>query len=171
LDLKPSMLVWAEGPEKPKGKSRIDLHQADEFVIYTTPPSSAELHTALEIVKPKTIYLIAISPAAEKADEFLSRLAGMVKFAINQRGGKVKISELAVVTSHRETTIRLGLNWLAAGGHLIIKSEGDELQLAEGDGFPDQYLQRELFISIKGSLEETAAYRNFFTKAESKSLI
>jgi len=171
LDLKPSMLVWAEGPEKSKGKSRIDLHQADEFVIYTTPPSAVELHAALEIVKPKTVYLIAISPAAEKADEFLSRLAGMIKFAINQRGGKVKISELAVVTSYRETTIRLGLNWLAAGGHLIIKSEGDELQLAEGDGFPDQYLQRELFISIKGSLEETAAYRNFFTKAESKSLI
>ena len=47
-------LVWAEGADKSRGKSRFDLYQADEFAIYTTPPSPAELQKALEIVRPKT---------------------------------------------------------------------------------------------------------------------
>ena len=40
--LKVGMLIWAEGNDKAKGKSRFDLSEADEFAIYTTPPSSAE---------------------------------------------------------------------------------------------------------------------------------
>ena len=36
--LQPSTLVWAEGADKAKGKSRFELHQADELAIYTTPP-------------------------------------------------------------------------------------------------------------------------------------
>ncbi len=171
FNLQSSTLVWAEGPDKSKGKSRLELHQADDFAIYTTPPSPAELRAALETVKPKTIYLLAVSPAAEKTDEFLSRLAGMAKFAINQREGKVQVSELAVATANREVTIRLGLNWLAAGGHLIVEGDEDELHFVEGSGLPNQYLQRELYISINGLLEETASYRSFFTKAESKFII
>ena len=55
------VLIWAEGQDKTKGKSRFDLHPADEFAIYTTPPSSIELRAAIEVVKPKIIYLLAIS--------------------------------------------------------------------------------------------------------------
>jgi single-stranded-DNA-specific exonuclease len=163
-------LVWAEGMEKAKGKSRFDLYPADEFAIYTAPPSPKELREALEIVKPKTIYLFAVSPVNEKPDEFLSRLAGMAKFAINQRGGKVSVRELAVATAQREATIRLGLEWLAAGGHVKVQNEADEITLSAGDGIANQYLQRELYIAVKGLLEETAAYRNYFSRAEAESL-
>ncbi len=164
-------LVWAEGTEKAKGKSRFDLYQADEFAIYTTPPSPAELRAALEIVKPKTIYLIAISPLAEKTDEFLSRLAGMAKFAINQRGGKVSVLELAAATAQREVAIRVGLEWLGAGGHLKVEDEADEIKLSAGDSISNPYLQRELYVAVKGQLEETAAYRSYFSRADTKSLI
>ncbi len=163
-------LVWAEGSEKTKGKSRFELHQADEFVIYTTPPSPTELRAALETVKPKTIYLFAVDPPMEKADEFLSRLAGMAKYAINQRGGKVNIRELAAATAQREATIRLGLEWLGAGGHVRVRNEADEITLSAGDGIMNPYLQRELYIAVKGLLEETAAYRVHFTRAEAESL-
>ena len=67
------------------GNNRYALHKADEFAIWTTPPSPVELHDALEIVKPKLIYLIAINPTEEKVDEFLTHLAGLTKFAIRQR--------------------------------------------------------------------------------------
>ncbi len=166
----PALQIWAEGTDKAIGKSRFELHQADEFAIYTTPSSPAELHTALETVKPKTIYLFAISPTDEKTDGFLSRLAGMTKFAINQRGGKVIIHELASATAHRDATVRLGIEWLAAGGHLHIEGDEDELRLAKGDGIANQYLQRELYIAVKGLLEETAAYRTHFAKADPKTL-
>jgi len=165
-----SALIWAEGNDKAKGVNRFDLYPTDEFAIYTTPPSLAELRAALNVVKPKIIYLLAISPLTEKADEFLARLAGMLKFAMNQRGGKVSAKELATATAHREATIRLGLEWLAAGGHIKVEEENDELHLANGDGIANQYLQRELYLAVKGLLEETAAYRNHFVRADAKSL-
>ena len=165
-----STLIWAEGNDKAKGKSRFDLYPADELTIFTTPPSTLELRVALEVVKPKIIYLFGISPAAEKTDEFLSRLAGMAKFAINQRSGVIKISELATATAQREATIRIGLEWLGAGGHLKVEEENGELNLAIGDGISNPYLQRELYIAIKGLLEEAAAYRNHFTRADVESL-
>src|ERR1700690_3217030 len=139
--LQPSVLIWAEGSEKAKGKSRFDLRAADEFAIYTTPPSPAELSDALEVVKPRTIYLFAISPAAENTDAFLSRLAGMAKFVINQRGGKVSVREFATASAQREAAIRLGLEWLGAGGHLKVQGQHDELNLAIGEGIGNPFLQ------------------------------
>ncbi|HEX2696616.1 MAG TPA: single-stranded-DNA-specific exonuclease RecJ [Anaerolineales bacterium] len=168
--LKVGTLVWAEGSDKEKGMSRYDLHPADELAIYTIPPSPAELRAVLEIVAPKTIYLFAVAPTTEKTDEFLARLAGMAKFAINQRGGKVSPQELATSTAQREATIRIGLEWLGAGGHIKIQNDADEVRLSEGDGQSNPYLQRELYIAVKGSLEETAAYRTHFAKAEAESL-
>ena len=51
-----------------------------------------------------------------------------MKFAINQRGGKVNVKELATATAQREATISIGLEWLAAGGHLKVEDEADEIQ-------------------------------------------
>ncbi len=168
--LKVGRLIWAEGADKTKGANRFDLHLADEFAIYTTPPSPVELRAALEVVKPKIIYLFAVSPTTEKTDEFLSRLAGMMKFTINQHGGKVSVRELATATAQREATIRIGLEWLAAGGHIEVGKEANEITLSAGDGIANQYLQRELYIAVKGLLEETTAYRNYFSRADAKSL-
>ena len=43
-----------------------------------------------------------------------------------------------------------------------------KLNLANGDGIPNPYLQRELYIAVKGLLEETAAYRDYFSCAETR---
>ena len=101
-----------------------------------------------------------------------------MKFTINQRGGKVNIKELAAAAAQRETTIRLGLEWLEAGGHIKVRDEAesppllaDEISIiSEGDGIANPYLQRELYIAVKGLLEETAAYRNYFSRADAESL-
>jgi hypothetical protein len=176
--LSSSCLIWAEGSDKSRGKSRFDLHEADELAVWTTPPSPIELRNALETVKPRIIYLIAITPeehfskitGENKTDQFLSHLAGLTKFTINQRHGMVKISELAAVTAHREITVRLGLEWLSAGGHLSLEEEDGNYQIKAGEGEASLYLQRELYIVIKGLLEETAAYRAHFVRAEAKSI-
>jgi len=167
----PALQIWAEGSDKAKGKSRFELQEADEFVIWTTPPSSAELRAAVELVKPKKVYFFGVSPRAEKADEFLSRLAGMVKFIINQLGGKTTLEELAAATGQREGAIRLGLEWLAAGGHVSIAREEDAVLLSAGNGQLNQYLQRELYLAVKGILEETLAYRAHFARANVDSLL
>ena len=169
--LQAETLVWAEGADKAKGKSRFELQPADEFAIYTTPPSPTELRLALEIVKPKKVYLFGASPAAEKPDAFLTRLAGFAKYAINQKAGKVTVGELAVATGQRAGAIRLGLEWLAAGGHVSIQREEETVLLSTGNGESNQYLQRELYLAVKGILEETAAYRLHFQRAEPESLM
>jgi single-stranded-DNA-specific exonuclease len=164
-------LIWAEGADKAKGKSRFDLHQADEFAIYTTPPSPTELWTVLEIVKPKKIHVLGVSRTPARTDEFLSQLAGMVKYAINKKGGKVSVNELAVATAQRTSAVRIGLEWLAAGGHVAVVGEEDALLLSKGNGETNQYLQKELYVAVKGILEETAAYRAHFARADIKNLM
>ena len=167
----PALQIWAEGAYKAKGKNRFELQPADELAIYTAPPSSADLRTALETVKPRKVYLFGVSPEPEKADAFLARMAGLAKYAINQKGGKVSVAELAVATGQREGAIRLGLEWLVAGGHLSIQRDENTVQLSPGNHESNQYLQRELFLAVKGILEETAAYRAHFQRAEAASLI
>jgi hypothetical protein len=36
---------------------------------------------------------------------------------------------------------------------------------------PNQYLQKELYVAVKGILEETAAYRAHFARASVETLI
>jgi hypothetical protein len=115
--------------------------------------------------------LFGVSPAPEKPDAFLTRLAGLAKYVINQKGGKVTVGELAVVTGQREGAIRLGLEWLVAGGHVSIQREDETVVLSPGNGESNQYLQRELYIAVKGILEETTAYRAHFQRAEPGSLM
>lgn len=165
------MLVWAEGADKTKGKNRFELQPADELAIYSAPPSSADLRAALEKVKPTRVYLFGVSPEPEKADAFLARMAGLAKYVINQKGGNVSVAELAVVTGQREGAIRLGLEWLAAGGHISIQRDDGAVHLSPGNHESNQYLQRELYLAVKGILEETAAYREHFQRAEAESLI
>ena len=178
-ELNESVLVWAEAADKSKGKNRFELYPADEFAIYTTPPSPAELRLALELVKPKKIYLLAVSPATQNnnssplkiTDDFLSRLAGLAKYVINQRGGKVTTQELAAATGQRESAVRIGLEWLAAGGHISIQMEDESILLSVGSAKQNQYLQKELYLAVKGILEETTAYRAHFARASVEALI
>jgi single-stranded-DNA-specific exonuclease len=158
-----SIQTFAEGEDKKKidGVDRYKLQQADELAIYTTPPGPEELKTLLEQVRPQKVYLVAQNPPTEKTDEFLTRLAGMAKFAIAKKGGEIKISNLSAAMAQRESTVRIGLEWLAAGGHVAIVGEEDAISLSAGNGEGNQYVQQELYIAVKGLLEETTAYRNY----------
>jgi single-stranded-DNA-specific exonuclease len=166
LNLQPTTLIWAEGPDRAAGVPRHELRPAEELSIYTTPASPADLRRALEIVKPKIVYVFAVSPPEEKPDEFLTHLAGLCKFVLNQRRGKVTLQELAAAMAARESAVRIGLEWLAAGGHLAVSGEGEALVLSRGNGEANQYLQKELYIAVKGILAETAAYRAYFARAD-----
>jgi single-stranded-DNA-specific exonuclease len=158
-----SVQVFTEGDDRKKfgGADRYSLAPSDELAIYTTPPGPGELKAILEKVKPQKVYLVAQNPPAEKSDEFLSRLAGMAKFVIAKKGGEISISTLAEATAQREVNVRIGLEWLAAGGHVAAQVEGDAVLLSTGSGEGNEYIRKELYIAVKGLLEETAAYRNY----------
>ncbi|MCL4268712.1 MAG: single-stranded-DNA-specific exonuclease RecJ [Anaerolineales bacterium] len=155
-------LIWAEGADKSRGKSRFELMRADEFAIYTSPPSPAELRKALEVVKPKTIYVFAVPPVEEKPEDFLNRLAGLCKFALNKKSGKTTLHELAAAMAAREIAVQFGLEWLAASGQLSVTIEDDTVTLSKEIQAKNPYLQAELFIALRGTLNETSAYRKYF---------
>jgi hypothetical protein len=163
-------LIWAEGEDRTKGKSRYELQQSDEFAILTAPPSPQVLRAALEVVRPRKVHVFAITPSVEPTDAFLSRLAGLAKFVINRRAGAVTVQELAGATGQREGAVQLGLEWLAAGGHIAAQRENESYRLSHGDGIADQYLQKELYVAVKGILQETAAYRAHFGRANLENL-
>jgi single-stranded-DNA-specific exonuclease len=155
--------TFAEGEDRKKtgGVDRYCLQPAGELAIYTTPPGPGELKAILEAVKPNKVYFIAQNPPAEKTDEFLSRLAGMVKFVIAKKGGQTSISALAAATAQREATVRISLEWLAAGGHVAVAGEDDAVLLSNGSGDGNPYVRKELYMAVKGLLEETAAFRSY----------
>ena len=124
----------------------------------------------MEIVKPKTIYVFAVPPAEEKPEDYLNRLAGLCKYAINQRGGKATVHELAAAMASREVAVQIGLEWLAAGGQLSVSIEEDIISLSAVKQEKNPYLQAELFIALKGILNETSAYRKYFATVDLKTL-
>jgi single-stranded-DNA-specific exonuclease len=176
----PTLQIWAEGAEKAKGRSRFELMEADELAIYTMPPSPSDLRAALEIVNPRKLYVFAVSPnpnggsaIPRLTDEFLTRLAGLAKYAISNKNGRVSIQELASVMAQRERAIRIGLEWLAAGGHVTVSGEddADTVRLSARKGETNQYVQKELYVAVRGILEETAAYRQYFARANLESIM
>jgi single-stranded-DNA-specific exonuclease len=169
----PATIIWAEGEDRKAvgGVDRNGLEPANALAIWTTPPGSAELRWVLEKVKPEKIHLFAIHPGTDEPKAFLERLTGLVKFAINKRGGSVTLAELAAATAQREATTRLGLEWLSAGGYFDLRIEGQQLHFTAQTNPANLYLQQELFIALKGLLAETAAYRAFFTRADRAVII
>ncbi|MCC7119843.1 MAG: single-stranded-DNA-specific exonuclease RecJ, partial [Anaerolineales bacterium] len=166
FNFQPSTLIWAEGNDKAKGNPRYELAQADELAIYTTPPSPAELRQALEIVKPKIVYVFGVLPSEEKPNDFLNRLAGLCKFTLNKKEGKTTIQELACAMASREIAIELGLEWLRANGGLTVSIEDGQVTLSNETQEKNPYLQAELFLALRGVLNEISAYRKYFVTAE-----
>jgi hypothetical protein len=112
------------------------------------------------------IYVFAVPPVEEKPNDFLNRLAGLCKYAINQRGGKATVHELTAAMASREIAVQIGLEWLAAGGQLSVGVEEDQVSLSAEKQQKNPYLQAELYIAVKGILEETSAYRKYLAVTE-----
>ena len=164
--------VWSEAGARAQvtGQDRHELRPSKVLVIWTTPPGPAELHAVLEKVSPETVYLFGIDPGLDDPEKFLKRLAGLTKRALNSHQGRVSVSTLAAATAQREATVRAGLAWLMARGHLVMLDEADdEIHLAIGSQTASADLP-EIAARLKALLEETAAYRAHFARAEKETL-
>ena len=162
---------FVEGKSEFKGKNRYELEESEILAVLTSPPSAKVWRDILERVKPKKIYLVGINPPEITAPAFLAHLAGLAKYTLAKKDGQTTISALAAVTAQRKDTIRLGLEWLAAGGQVEADVDGDDVKLSQTSDIShqtsDKYVKEELFIAVKGLLGETGAYRkNFYIKVQ-----
>ena len=173
LALPASSMLWAEGEHKKQigGVDRKALEKAETLVIWTTPASREELTTALATVRPAKVILFALDPGMDDAQTFLERLAGLVKFALNQRGGQASYSGLAAATAQKTAGVRLGLAWLEKRGQItLVAGAADELLLTPG-GTADEAAATGLVIQLRSLLQETSAFRENFQKADAAALL
>jgi single-stranded-DNA-specific exonuclease len=169
------LLVWCEGPARSElgGRHRLALARAERLAVWTVPPGNAEWRAVLDVVRPAHVYLFGADDAATTANAFLERLAGLVKYALRSTGGRAGIAALAAACAQREATVRVGLDWLAARGFVVVQPGADgEVLLAEGvpAGTPGAGLPA-LTARLQALLAETAAYRAHFMRAAAESLI
>jgi hypothetical protein len=115
----------------------------------------------MEIVTPKTVFVFAAPPVQEKPYDFLNRLAGLCKFALNKRDGQATLHELTAAMAAREIAVQIGLDWLGASGELTVTVDEDSVKLSAEKQEKNPYLQAELFVALRGILNETAAFRKF----------
>ena len=168
-----STVVWAEGADKKQtgGNDRIELAPADHLVVWTTPASPEELNLVVEKVCPQTIYLFAAGGAPQTAEAFLNDLAGLLKYAVMRKGGKLTWAELAAATAQKKATIRHGVEWLAARGKIQFSAgAGDDLVVETGDSMKDPEKAAQLWAGLQSLLAESAAYRAHFQQANKDSL-
>jgi single-stranded-DNA-specific exonuclease len=165
--------VWreADAGEHLEGRDRYHLTPSSALAIWTTPPGPLELSLALELASPQRVYLFGIAPEAGQPEVFLQRLVGLLKYALRARQGRVGIADLAAATGQREATVQAGLAWLQARGHIRLQAEQDgEVILAAGDSLVNDSLP-ERASRLRTLLEESAAYRAYFARADKDSLL
>ncbi len=166
-------LIWAEGEakEQVQGRDRTELSQAEELILWSIPPSPQEFQEILATVQPHKLYLFAIA-SPDSTEEFLERLAGLIKHCIRQRGGRTSYRELAAATGQRLQTVRRGIGWLAAQGHInVLRASEEELLLTVGTSLKDPVEATRLRYEIQRLMEETRAYRAYFRQAEKDALL
>ena len=168
-------LVWVEGKAAEMLTGRIPAEMArrrDELsepghtlVIWTAPPSAADLRAVLQQVHPQRIVLFGVEPEEQSLQVFTSRLAGLVRYILARQGGNTKITRLAAATAQRELTVLKGIEWLAAQGHLSLLIDGDDVRLSSGSQ-ADLQAASLLLEQLRDLFDETRAYRSFFRRAK-----
>lgn len=165
--------IWAEGkiPTNIPARGRDTLSAARTLIIWSTPPGPEELQAALKRVSPRKVILFATDPQLDTPPAFLRRLAGLVRHSLQAHAGQVHLPVLATATAQREATVRAGLHWLEAKGQIhIIEDDGSQITLGPGGEASstgaDAWRQR-----LTALLQETAAYRAHFTRADAATLL
>lgn len=166
-----SIQIWGEGPvgrEVAEARGRHQLVEGSDLVIWTTPPGPQLLRQVLGRVKPERVHLMTGEAPVENPTDFLRLLGSAVKGVIAQNKGETSLVELAALTAQRESTVRLGLDFLAGRGGLRFR-EGEGRLFIEAKKAPMRAQGRE--ADLKSLLRETAAYRRYFARGEPERVL
>jgi hypothetical protein len=167
------MQVWAEAVDPPslRAVSRAQLADTSALAIWTAPPAAQVLAQALASARPEQVYLFDVDPALDTPRQFMRRLSGLVKYALEVHGGRLMWDSLAAATAHRTDTVRVGVEWLISLGQLaLVSRDPDGMQVAEG-GQDDPEASHELQARLEDLLRETAAYRRYYRETDARLVL
>ncbi|HWR65023.1 MAG TPA: single-stranded-DNA-specific exonuclease RecJ [Bellilinea sp.] len=166
-------VIWREGSANgdPKGLQRAYLVPGQTLVIWNPPPGGTELRQALDQVQPTVVALFANTAGNDEPQAFLAHLSGLVRHALRTRAGEISVTQFAGLLNQREHTVRLGINWLIAKGFLRQMEYADNNFVLAEPGVPNPQAAAALERDIQVSLDETAAYRSFYRRADPDGLL
>jgi single-stranded-DNA-specific exonuclease len=172
-ELHPWLAVWAEGQERKaaNGNHRFMLGPAETLVIWSCPPGVEVLRAVLRRVEPSRVILVARGSEEETAQALLEQLAGLVKYSLKARNGRVDPAQLAAVMGHREVTVRRGLTLLEAQGLFAMTRLDDLAFRLEAGSPPDAKRAGTLRAALLAALGETLAYRRYFLRGDKDLLL
>jgi single-stranded-DNA-specific exonuclease len=165
--------VWAEGegPAGVEAHTRCNLVPSPRLVVWTLPPGPHLFQAVLAQVEPEEVILFNHDPGLDEMTAFLNRLAGMVKFALARRGGRIALEAASANLAHRISTLVAGLECLAAQGTIAILERGDKSwRLTEGVENPVPGATDLARAHLRALLDETSAYRDYIRNAPVSSM-
>lgn len=166
------VLIWREGEpsEDIPGIGRHNLTACVTLALWNSPPGKDELASIIKSASPAQVVLLALAMPPDHPNAFLTRLSGLVKHIIVARQGYAPFLELVGATNQREATVKLGLEWLAAKGLVEFSTEsGQRLQIfSPGRAQPSRLPEIERALTTL--LKETAAFREYYRRAEPDQL-
>jgi single-stranded-DNA-specific exonuclease len=174
--------VWAEAGSPPgiASQGRHELGPAPLLVIWTLPPGPDLLLAALERARPQEVALFARQPEMGGPPDLPQRpvawaaamLAGMARFALEQRDGWIDLERAAARVAQRTSLVQAGLEWLAAQGKLAIVQRLDgRWQLAREGAQADPEKADLVQQRVEAIMAETEAYREYASGAPAASLL
>ncbi|MCY3831674.1 MAG: single-stranded-DNA-specific exonuclease RecJ [Chloroflexi bacterium] len=158
----PAATIWSEGAKLAGAADRLGLEASETLIVCSAPPSAEIWSAALATVNPSRLILFGERARREKAKDFLERLASLVKYAVNQKGGVLSLDALAAAMGERERSVQVGLQVLRALGKLDYQvGASGECRLEWADKAPSDQLEA-LQKRLSLLLRETRAYRNYW---------
>lgn len=160
----PGAVVFAEGNDRKRlnAKGRHEFSEAETLIVWSTPPGREVYESLLETVKPRQLIIFAQNPGDDSAQEFLGRLAGLLKFVIARQGGRVGFGELGAACGQGRAVLSAGFEYLKASGQISGESDPNGLTIQKANALPNEAAQAQSLSKLSHLLNETRAYRRLF---------
>jgi len=170
--------LWVEGPDRQTLGNQyvLEMLPKDILVIWHAPHQVSAIRLMMQSVEPTTVYFFGIDSHLDTLNSFIKRLAGLCKYVINHKEGRINLNELASAMAHSIEITRLGLAWLESSGKLSI-TEDHQGAIRIGQKKITSYTQTSLEMfseHLAALLRETKSFRKYLaecTKTQLESLI
>lgn len=159
----PNIVIWNEAASIPDittlRRDKLASQDSTILVIWSVPPDFDVLRQAFQANRWQRVILFSHDPQLDGFQAFVTRLAQLVKFRLNQRDGQLELEELAGLTAHSTTTVRKGIEWLASRGDISIL-RGETTSMTVGGGIKAAVNnEKAVEAQLRAMLQETAAFR------------
>ena len=164
--------IWGEGP-LPRDINALDrnkLSQGKTLVIWTVPPSQSVLDSVLRKVAPEKVILLGGLPGGGNEHGLMERVAGLVKFVINQKAGRTTISELAGACAITPQTLQTVLQIWEAMGDLRIALDEDRVLISRSNQEPVPESIQILREVLQDQLAEARSFQRYYLQADLNSI-